>query len=93
MYSSICIFFAAGPDINNNHQVAPFETVNYYLLMCRLLDLKPAPNNGTAAALEGIMTNRAPATKEQSKKWIFLLMILAWKLSPVSEARLIRTLL
>ena len=25
----------------------PFETVNYYPLMCHLLDISPSPNNGS----------------------------------------------
>jgi len=56
------IFFAAGPDIAVDKQVAPFETVNYYLLMCRLLGIRPAPNNGTSATVEGLLTSPAAST-------------------------------
>ena len=37
--------------------ISSFENVNYYALMCNLLKLKPAPNNGTVEIFRNILTN------------------------------------
>jgi predicted AlkP superfamily pyrophosphatase or phosphodiesterase len=40
------IFVAAGPDIKEKLVVGPFENIQIYNLMCRILGLKPSPNDG-----------------------------------------------
>jgi predicted AlkP superfamily pyrophosphatase or phosphodiesterase len=40
------IFFAFGPSINHK-EIKPFENVEIYNLMTKLLNIKAAPNNGT----------------------------------------------
>jgi predicted AlkP superfamily pyrophosphatase or phosphodiesterase len=42
------LFVAAGPDLRRGVSVEPFENVHLYELMCRLLDLEPADNDGSA---------------------------------------------
>ncbi|XP_070574610.1 ectonucleotide pyrophosphatase/phosphodiesterase family member 7-like [Ptychodera flava] len=41
------IFYGYGPRFKANYERGPFESVNIYPLMCQLLGLKPAVNNGS----------------------------------------------
>ena len=41
------IFYARGPNIRTNYTTTPFSTVDIYPLVCRLLGIEPAPNNGS----------------------------------------------
>ncbi|KAK3592419.1 hypothetical protein CHS0354_036049 [Potamilus streckersoni] len=41
------IFYARGPDFRRNYLAKPFNSIDLYPLMCKLLGIKPAPNNGT----------------------------------------------
>lgn len=40
-------FIAMGPDFKSNLKVETFSLVDLYPLMCQLLGLEPAPNNGS----------------------------------------------
>lgn len=40
------IFYGSGPDFKQGEVVAPMLNLNLYLLICRLLNLTPAPNEG-----------------------------------------------
>lgn len=57
------IFFAAGPDIRPGVQLPPFENVNVYPLIARILglnitNLATGPIDGTLAVLQGILNIR-----------------------------------
>ena len=41
------IFMARGPDIKVHHEIQPFMSLDIYPLTAKLLDIVPAPNNGT----------------------------------------------
>lgn len=41
------IFIAKGPSFKKGITVKPFENVHIYELMCRVLKIKPSPNDGT----------------------------------------------
>jgi len=41
------IFYARGPNIKQGYRAKPFNSVDIYPLVCELLGIKPAPNNGT----------------------------------------------
>jgi len=41
------IFYAKGPAFKDNFVSKPFQNVDIYPLMCKLLDITPRPNNGT----------------------------------------------
>jgi hypothetical protein len=41
------IFYARGPNIKQGFESLSFSIVDIYPLVCKLLCLKPAPNNGT----------------------------------------------
>jgi predicted AlkP superfamily pyrophosphatase or phosphodiesterase len=43
------LFVAAGPRLRHGLVVPPFENVHVYELLCRLLELTPAPNDGSPA--------------------------------------------
>jgi predicted AlkP superfamily pyrophosphatase or phosphodiesterase len=55
MPSMNAIFFAAGPDIRPGVTVAPFENVDVYPLIARILELSTGPIDGTLRTLEGIL--------------------------------------
>jgi len=55
MPSMKAIFFAAGPDIRPGVTVAPFENVDVYPLITRILGLQPGPIDGNLSALQGIL--------------------------------------
>ena len=40
------IFLAKGPSFKVNVQIAPFENIDLYELMCKILEVTPAPNDG-----------------------------------------------
>jgi predicted AlkP superfamily pyrophosphatase or phosphodiesterase len=57
------IFFAAGPDIRSGITLEPFEDVDVYPLIARILglditDLKTGPIDGKLSALEGILKTK-----------------------------------
>jgi predicted AlkP superfamily pyrophosphatase or phosphodiesterase len=49
------LFVAAGPSLRRGMVVPPFENVHVYDLLCRLLTITPAKNDGRAAATRGFM--------------------------------------
>lgn len=59
MPSMKAIFFAAGPDIRSGVKIAPFENVDVYPLIARILELRIGPIDGTLAPLRGILKTNA----------------------------------
>ena len=51
------IFVAHGPSFKSNYVAKPFENVQLYNLMCALVDVSPAANNGTWGALHHLLTD------------------------------------
>ena len=49
------VFIAHGPAFKVNYMGRPFELVNLYPLMCKLLGIQPLPNNGTVAATADLL--------------------------------------
>uniref|UniRef100_A0A8D0GQT7 Ectonucleotide pyrophosphatase/phosphodiesterase 3 n=1 Tax=Sphenodon punctatus TaxID=8508 RepID=A0A8D0GQT7_SPHPU len=49
------IFLAHGPSFKEKNEVAPFENIEVYNLMCDLLHIEPAPNNGTHGSLNHLL--------------------------------------
>lgn len=65
MKSMRAIFYAVGPDIQPGVAVDPFENVNIFPLVVRILGLDGVPNDGDGKMLEGILQ---PHTKEPVRK-------------------------
>jgi predicted AlkP superfamily pyrophosphatase or phosphodiesterase len=55
MPSMKAIFYAAGPDIRAGVAVAPFENINVYPLIAKILGLQTGPIDGSLSVLEGIL--------------------------------------
>ncbi|KAJ8363917.1 hypothetical protein SKAU_G00127480 [Synaphobranchus kaupii] len=51
------IFRAFGPDFKKNYLAEPFDSVNIYPLMCKVLGVTPAPNNGSLSFTEGMLVD------------------------------------
>nr|XP_020671209.1 ectonucleotide pyrophosphatase/phosphodiesterase family member 3 [Pogona vitticeps] len=49
------IFVAHGPGFKEATEVEPFENIEVYNLMCDLLKIEPAPNNGTHGSLNHLL--------------------------------------
>ncbi|XP_010637422.1 ectonucleotide pyrophosphatase/phosphodiesterase family member 3 isoform X2 [Fukomys damarensis] len=49
------IFLAHGPSFKEKMEVEPFENIEVYNLMCDLLHIQPAPNNGTHGSLNHLL--------------------------------------
>ncbi|XP_061191232.1 ectonucleotide pyrophosphatase/phosphodiesterase family member 5-like [Saccostrea echinata] len=56
------LFFAAGPDIRKNHTCQPFLSVDIYSLLCTLLEINPAPNNGSLERVRNFIVKPKPQT-------------------------------
>jgi predicted AlkP superfamily pyrophosphatase or phosphodiesterase len=52
------IFYAAGPDISAGRVLGAVEQVDVYALMCRLLGIEPAPNDGVWQRIAGAVAAR-----------------------------------
>ncbi|CAN9507815.1 unnamed protein product [Ophioblennius macclurei] len=51
------IFIGYGPGFKVNTVVPPFENIELYNLMCDLLGVRPAPNNGSHGSLNHLLKN------------------------------------
>lgn len=49
------IFYAYGPAFKENYHSARFENVDIYNLICRILNLNPAPNDGNIGRVEDML--------------------------------------
>jgi len=51
------VFVARGPHIRRGARVPPFENIHLYALVCRILRVAPAPNDGRLAAVAGLLAD------------------------------------
>lgn len=49
------IFRAFGPNFKKNLTTEPFDSIHIYPLMCKLLDIEPAPHNGSLNTTEEML--------------------------------------
>ena len=49
------IFIAQGPAFKKNYKTNSFYNVDIYPLMCSILEVKPAPNNGSITNVESML--------------------------------------
>merc|ERR1719402_264458 len=59
------LFLAHGPAFRRNVELESFQNIELYNLMCQILGVSPAPNNGTWGALHHALVNppKPPASK------------------------------
>ncbi|XP_071485938.1 ectonucleotide pyrophosphatase/phosphodiesterase family member 7-like [Diadema antillarum] len=55
-------FYAQGPYFKKAHRAPPLESVDLYMLMCEILEIDPAPNNGSRARYYDMLAQSAPTT-------------------------------
>ena len=58
------LFIAYGPAFKPGYKARPFNMVDIYPLICHVLGVKPAPNNGTLDNVRQMLVN--PPNKEMS---------------------------
>ncbi len=57
------IFLARGPHIRRGAVVPPFESIHLYELLCRILGVTPAPNDGDLQAVAGVLRAAPPGRR------------------------------
>jgi predicted AlkP superfamily pyrophosphatase or phosphodiesterase len=57
MHEMRAIFFAAGPDIRSGITVKPFENVNVFPLLTKILGLENPPIDGSFSVLSGVLND------------------------------------
>lgn len=61
------IFRAFGPDFRRNFVSEPFDSIHIYPLMCRLLQIQPAPHNGSVTATQDLLLHSKPEETSDTK--------------------------
>jgi alkaline phosphatase D len=59
------IFFAAGPDIRPGIAVKPFEDINVFPLVTKILGLPNPPIDGSPNVLSGVLADSADQSEEK----------------------------
>ncbi|CAC5402295.1 ENPP5 [Mytilus coruscus] len=72
------IFLARGPNIKENHIADTFRSIDIYPMICHLLGIQPAPNNGSLTATSGFLvaTGTNVASANIVSFWAFILSTL-----------------
>uniref|UniRef100_A0A8C6WGN1 Zgc:153896 n=1 Tax=Neogobius melanostomus TaxID=47308 RepID=A0A8C6WGN1_9GOBI len=55
-------FRAFGPDFRRNYVSRPFDSIHLYPLMCRLLQIQPAPHNGSQEVTADLLLQKGPSS-------------------------------
>uniref|UniRef100_V9KH31 Ectonucleotide pyrophosphatase/phosphodiesterase family member 7-like protein n=1 Tax=Callorhinchus milii TaxID=7868 RepID=V9KH31_CALMI len=62
-------FRAFGPDFKSNYLSEPFDSINIYPLMCKLLGVRPEPNNGSLPITEDMLVNSNKKVSTRSTRY------------------------
>ncbi|MGB6868017.1 MAG: ectonucleotide pyrophosphatase/phosphodiesterase [Acidobacteriaceae bacterium] len=62
------VFYAEGPDIRSGIKLKPFENVNVYPLIVKLLRLDSPPVDGSYGVLSGVLTTQAAASLNNAQQ-------------------------
>ncbi|XP_050931899.1 LOW QUALITY PROTEIN: ectonucleotide pyrophosphatase/phosphodiesterase family member 7 [Lates calcarifer] len=71
------IFRAFGPDFKTNFLSEPFDSIHIYPLMCKLLQIEPAPHNGSLAVTEKMLLHSGGSQRAQVSVALLLLLMFA----------------
>ncbi|KAK7489605.1 hypothetical protein BaRGS_00019239 [Batillaria attramentaria] len=69
------IFFARGPDFRKGVNSTFISQVDIYALMCRLLNVKPAPNNGSLLSTAHFLSDADQPTGAAGKVYMHLALV------------------
>ena len=72
---SYSIFYARGPAFREGAVVNPFNTVDLYPLMCKLLGINPRPNNGSIEHIKAVLREDLPPTNAGEVQCYLCLML------------------
>ncbi|GFO43554.1 ectonucleotide pyrophosphatase/phosphodiesterase family member 5 [Plakobranchus ocellatus] len=70
-------FMATGPAFKSGFQVETFQSVDLYPLMCHLLDLEPAPNNGSMKIVSRLLREEHETTMVTLVTYLICLIVIA----------------
>ncbi|XP_038568294.1 ectonucleotide pyrophosphatase/phosphodiesterase family member 7-like [Micropterus salmoides] len=70
------IFRAFGPDFKQNFVSEPFDSIHVYPLMCKLLQIEPAPHNGSLAVTENLLLHSSGSQRTQLSVALLLSMLI-----------------
>ncbi|XP_070768634.1 ectonucleotide pyrophosphatase/phosphodiesterase family member 7 [Enoplosus armatus] len=71
------IFRAFGPDFKNKFLSEPFDSIHIYPLMCKLLQIEPAPHNGSLAVTENLLLHSGGSQRARLSVALLLSMLLS----------------
>ena len=57
-------FLARGPAFKKGYNAEPFDMVNIYPLICHVLGIEPAPNNGSLSKVTHLLSKPEPSSTE-----------------------------
>lgn len=70
------IFRAFGPDFKKNFLSEPFDSIHVYPLMCKVLQIEPAPHNGSLAVTEKMLLHSGGSQRARLSVALLLSMLL-----------------
>ncbi|XP_039973584.1 ectonucleotide pyrophosphatase/phosphodiesterase family member 7 [Xiphias gladius] len=72
------IFRAFGPDFKRNFLSEPFDSIHIYPLMCKLLQIEPAPHNGSLTVTEKMLLHSGGSQRAGASVALLMLMLLVF---------------
>lgn len=66
------VFVARGPAFKKNYLAKQFNSTDTYVLMCHILGLEPAANNGSFANVKDMLTNGDDHELTQTQLFILI---------------------
>ncbi|XP_063045416.1 glycerophosphocholine cholinephosphodiesterase ENPP6-like [Engraulis encrasicolus] len=70
------IFVAKGPDFKSNFTAKPIRAVDAYNVMCRSLDIKPLPNNGSMKRVQDMFISTSSCSTCLTQQRCVLMLLL-----------------
>ncbi|XP_042345686.1 ectonucleotide pyrophosphatase/phosphodiesterase family member 7 [Plectropomus leopardus] len=71
------IFRAFGPDFKKNFLSEPFDSIHIYPLMCKVLQIEPAPHNGSLAVTEKMLLHSGGSQRARLSAALLLSVLLS----------------
>ncbi|XP_022049896.2 ectonucleotide pyrophosphatase/phosphodiesterase family member 7 [Acanthochromis polyacanthus] len=71
------IFRAFGPSFKRNFLTEPFDSIHIYPLMCHLLEIEPAPHNGSLAVTKNMLQHNGGLQRAPVSVAVLLSMLIS----------------